>query len=125
MSRVDCTVQKECYPATICFILPSYTMLADLAVPVSVATEFCKPADLPPTDAVITKLFEWNAKKNPNYPFYVYQDGSRLEHVTYSMANRAMDRAARYVTAKVGVDIKSAGSTQPPVVGVLASAGER
>ena len=92
-------------------------------VPEHISTHFRTPDELlKRSDIVTSQLYEWNAKENPNYPLFVYYDGSQRQYITYSTANRAMDRAARYVASSVGGTVKEA-NTKPPVVALLAITG--
>lgn len=94
------------------------------ALPEHISTRFHSPNELlQRTDIAISQLYEWHAKENPDYPLFVYHDGSQRQYLTYSVANRAMDRVARYVAHAVGVITKEANPKQP-VVGLLASTGE-
>ncbi len=93
-------------------------------VPPHISTEFRAPDELlKRKDVVVSQLYQWHAKENPNYPLFVYYDEDKLEYITYAKANRAMDRASRYIASIVGVKYNHAGSNQP-VVAVLANAGE-
>ncbi|KAI0739414.1 acetyl-CoA synthetase-like protein [Daedaleopsis nitida] len=87
-------------------------------VPPHITTEFRAPLELlKRTDLVVSQIYEWNARENPNYPLFVYQDkdGDKLEYITYAIANRAIDRAARYVASRVGCGGKEAAPVQPIV----------
>ena len=89
-------------------------------LPSNVSTEFRVPSELIARDDVaIPEYYAWQAKANPNYPLFVYQDGDHLEYITYSQANRAMERIARFVASVVGT-----GHVVPPVVALYANAGE-
>ncbi|KAI0717761.1 acetyl-CoA synthetase-like protein [Cerioporus squamosus] len=94
-------------------------MPLDLAtLPAHVTTEFHPPTELlQRTDVVLPQLYEWHAKENPNYPLFVYYDGDHVEYITYSQANRAMDRVARFVASTVGT-----GHATQPVVALFANA---
>ncbi|KAI0739441.1 acetyl-CoA synthetase-like protein [Daedaleopsis nitida] len=100
-------------------------MPLDRAVtPATISTRFRKPEELLRRhDTAIPQLFEWHAKENPDYPLFVYHDGSKLEYITYSGANRAIDRAARFLASTVGASLhhKHARSS-PPVVAIFANA---
>ena len=88
-----------------------------------VSTEFREPSELIARDDVtIPQYYEWQAKVNPNYPLFVYQDGDRLGYVTYAQANRAMNRVARYVTSAVNTS-KCGHGGERSVVALLANAG--
>ncbi len=92
-------------------------------VPAHITTDFRPPEELiKRTDLVISQLYEWHRTANPNYPLFVYQDGDELQYITYTTANRAMDRAARYVASKVGCGGKEAAPVQP-IVALLANTG--
>ena len=71
--------------------------------------------------AVIPQLYDWHAKENPNYPLFVYHDGDKLEYITYSTVNRAIERAARYTASILG-EVAADGAGRK-IVGVLASTG--
>ncbi|TFK79675.1 acetyl-CoA synthetase-like protein [Polyporus arcularius HHB13444] len=94
-------------------------MPLDLAtLPAHVTTDFHPSTELvKQTDFVLPKVYEWHAKENPNYPLFVYHDGDHLQYITYSQANRAMDRIARFVASIVGT-----GHATPPVVALFANA---
>ena len=96
-------------------------MPLDIAtLPAHIATEFHKPTQLlERSDVILPQFYQWHATENPNYPLFVYQDGDHLEYITYSQANRAMERIARFVASVVGT-----GHVVPPVVALYANAGE-
>ena len=73
-------------------------------------------------DLVVTQLYEWNAKMNPNYPLFLYHDGEERRYITYSSAEVAVTRAARYVFRSVNPhgDVLE---TLRPVIGILANTG--
>lgn len=94
-------------------------------VPSHITTEFNRPLHLVKQGAALPELYSWHAQENPNYPLFTYQDGDRVEFITHAVANRAMDRAARYVLSS----LESGGSsvqvsTKPPTVAIFANAGE-
>ena len=92
-------------------------------LPSNVSTEFRVPSELIARDDVaIPEYYAWQAKANPNYPLFVYQDGDQLGYVTYAQANRAMDRVARYVTSVVQSSKRGHGGERP-VVALFANAG--
>ena len=87
-----------------------------------ISWDFHTPKELLKTaDVTVSQLYEWNAKENPNYPLFVYHDGTKLEYVTYSAANRAIDRVARYIATNVG--LSGADRSLPRVVALFANAG--
>ncbi|RPD77022.1 acetyl-CoA synthetase-like protein [Lentinus tigrinus ALCF2SS1-7] len=87
-------------------------------LPAHITTKFHHPTELlEREDFVLPQVYEWHAKNNPNYPLFLYQDGDHLEYVTYSQANRAMDRVARFVASTVGT-----GHAVSPVVALYANA---
>ena len=91
---------------------------------VHITFEFRAPGDdvLKNPALVITELYDWNAQNNPNYPIFVFHDGQKRQYITYSSANEAINRAARYACSSVG----SPGGTpgQPRrLVAVLANTG--
>lgn len=94
-------------------------------VPSHIATEFRRPLDLVEKGATVPDLYTWNAQENANYPLFTYQDGDKVEFITYAAANRAMERAARYIVS--GLDSRE-GSAQAtanqPTMAIFASAGE-
>ena len=93
-------------------------------VPSHISTEFRAPDELlRRTDVAVPQLYQWHAKENPNYPLFVYHDGQKLEYVTYSQANRAMDRAARYVASSVSTTRRDASAARP-VVALFANTGQ-
>ncbi|KAL7278170.1 hypothetical protein ACG7TL_008143 [Trametes sanguinea] len=93
-------------------------------VPPHVTTDF-RPLVTSAKDPLtsVPVLYEWHAKNNPNYPLFTYHDGKQREYITYSAANAAIDRAARYVAS--GLD-KPALLVQTgvdrPIVGIFANA---
>lgn len=94
-------------------------------VPSHIATEFKRPLHLVEQGAALSELYSWHARENPNYPLFTYQDGDKVEFITHASANRAMDRAARYVLYNVesgGSPVQA--STKPPTVAIFANAGE-
>ncbi len=94
-------------------------------VPANIATEFHRPLDLVEKGTTVPELYAWNAQENANYPLFTYQDGDKVEFITYADANSAMDRAARYIVS--GLDSRE-GSAQAtansPTVAIFANAGE-
>ncbi|KAI9065203.1 acetyl-CoA synthetase-like protein [Trametes sanguinea] len=88
-------------------------------VPPHIATEFRAPVDLLREGIAPSKLYDWHAKENPNYPLFTYQDGEAIKFITYSAANRAIDRAARYIAASVGA---RDATVEHPIVAILANA---
>ena len=92
-------------------------------LPAHIASSFQPPKELlARKDTVIPQLYDWQAKVNPNYPVFVYEDDQQLKYITYGMAKRAIDRAARFVLSRVGSIGKEADSN-PPVVAIFANAG--
>ncbi|CDO77413.1 hypothetical protein BN946_scf184857.g20 [Trametes cinnabarina] len=71
-------------------------------VPPHISTEFRAPLDLLNKGVAAPVLYDWHAKENPDYPLFTYYDGNKPEFITYATANRAIDRAARYVTSGFG-----------------------
>ncbi|OJT12273.1 Linear gramicidin synthase subunit D [Trametes pubescens] len=92
-------------------------------VPANIATEFHRPLDLVEKGTTVPELYAWNAQENANYPLFTYQDGDKVEFITYADANSAMDRAARYIVS--GLDSRE-GSAQAtansPTVAIFANA---
>ncbi|OSD01062.1 acetyl-CoA synthetase-like protein [Trametes coccinea BRFM310] len=72
-------------------------------VPSHISTEFRQPLEeFKQGKIVVPQLYEWHAKENPNYPLFTYYDGEKPEYITYATANRAIDRAARYIASGLG-----------------------
>ena len=93
-------------------------------LPAHLSSEFRVPEDLlKRDDTALPNLYDWNAKENPNYPLFLYHDPAtaKNEYITYSTANEAINRAARYITHSVGREANA--PTGSPVVGVLANTG--
>ena len=92
-------------------------------LPKNVAVDFRAPTHLVERKGVaVPQLYQWNAVENPNYPLFVYDDGGKLEYITYAAANAAMDRAARYVLRSVGCGCNTFAASRP-VVAILANTG--
>ncbi|KAI9056494.1 acetyl-CoA synthetase-like protein [Trametes sanguinea] len=88
-------------------------------VPSHISTEFRAPLDLLKQDVALPQIYDWHAKENPNYPLFTYHNGEKPQYITYAAANRAIDRAARYIASALGPrDAKTA----PPTVAVFANA---
>ena len=98
--------------------------MSSTSVP-TITGEFNAPGEevLSNPNLVISDLFAWNARHNPSYPLFRWNDGGELRHITYSTANEAMVRSARYALVSMG---PSTDPTSPPrrVVAVLANTGE-
>ncbi|KAI0755845.1 acetyl-CoA synthetase-like protein [Fomes fomentarius] len=91
-------------------------------LPARITSDFLASEELVKRDDIaIPQFYEFHDKHNPNYPIFLYHDGKELKYITYATANRAIDRAARYIGSKVGVNHKHAGNDKP-VVGILANA---
>ena len=60
------------------------------------------------------QIFEWHATENPDYPFYRFHDGSKINTLTYAQAIGGIRRAARYVKACIPT---------PQIVAVIANIG--
>ncbi|OSD00551.1 acetyl-CoA synthetase-like protein [Trametes coccinea BRFM310] len=88
-------------------------------VPPHIVTEFRAPSDLLKEGVAPSKLYDWHATENPNYPLFTYQDGDVVQFITYSVANRAINRAAHYIAASVGA---RDATVERPIVAVLANA---
>ena len=89
-----------------------------------IRSEFHAPEELlGREDTTLSHLYHWNAKANPYYPLFVYHDpvNAKLEYITYSAANEAINRAARYFTHSVGSGSNVGEET--PVIGILANSG--
>ena len=74
-------------------------------------------------DVTLSDLYHWNAKENANYPLFHYHDPAtaKNEYITYSAANEAFNRSARYLTHSVGRE--STSPTGLPVIAILANTG--
>ncbi len=94
-------------------------------LPSHISLDFHVPYELlKHEDATLSHLYHWNAEENPNYPLFLYHDpatGAKVEYITYSTANEAINRAARYLTHSVGRE--STALTGLPVIGILANTG--
>ena len=93
-------------------------------LPAYVSPEFRVPDELlKRNDTALPRLYDWNAKENPNYPLFLYYDPAtgKNHYITYSVANEAINRAARYITHTVGRE--SSEPTGSPVVAILANTG--
>ncbi|OSD00523.1 acetyl-CoA synthetase-like protein [Trametes coccinea BRFM310] len=88
-------------------------------VPSNISTEFRAPFDLLKQDVALPQIYDWHAKENPNYPLFTYHDGEKPQYITYAAANRAIDRAARYVASALG---PRKADAPPPTVAVFANA---
>ncbi len=97
--------------------------LAAQDLPDHLCSDFHVPEELlTRKDTTLSHLYDWNAKENPHYPLFVYHDpgtSTKLEYITYSTANAAIDRATRYFAHTVGRDLTA--STGTPVIGILAN----
>ncbi|KAI9060104.1 acetyl-CoA synthetase-like protein [Trametes sanguinea] len=88
-------------------------------VPSYISTEFRQPLEeLKQGNIVAPQLYEWHAKENPNYPLFTYYDGEKPEYITYATANRAIDRAARYIASGLGPLYET---TPRPIVALFAN----
>ncbi|KAI1791167.1 acetyl-CoA synthetase-like protein [Ganoderma leucocontextum] len=91
-------------------------------LPAHVCSDFHVPEELlKREDITLSHLYHWNAKENPHYPLFVYHDpaSAKLEYITYSTANQAINRVARYFKHRVGQE--SNAGTGTPVIGILAN----
>lgn len=97
--------------------------LAD--IPSHLSMEFHSPSSAIEKGATIPELYDWHAKENPDYPLFSYHDGEKSEYITYSSANRAIDRVARYVLSGLGPVASTAerGAAKLPTVAIFARAG--
>ncbi|KAI0357816.1 acetyl-CoA synthetase-like protein [Trametes cingulata] len=91
-------------------------------VPSHISTDFHAPLELVKKGVTIHELYDWHAKENPNHPLFIYHDGEKLEFITYSAANRAIDRAARYVLSGLGPNAATQSDGKRPTVAILANA---
>lgn len=115
-----------CHPADtdLPFEVIGLKMPLSNTLPARITSDFLASEELVKRDDIaIPQFYEFHEKHNPNYPVFLYHDGEKLQYITYATANRAIDRAARYIGSKVGVNHKHAGNDKP-VVGILANAGE-
>ena len=93
-------------------------------LPAHISSEFRVPEDLlKRDDTALPHLYDWNAKENPNYPLFLYHDPATAtnHYITYSTANEAINRAARYIIHSVGRE--ASAPTGSPIVGILANTG--
>ena len=93
-------------------------------LPPHISSDFRVPEEfLSRKDATLSHLYQWNARENPDYPLFLYHDPVRgkIQYITYSAANEAINRAARYLIHSVGRE--SIAPTGLPVVGILANTG--
>ena len=69
--------------------------------------EFHAPGEdlLKKPDLALQQLYDWNATNNPDYPLFVFADGQQRRYITYSAANEAINRAARYALSSVGPNV--------------------
>ncbi|KAH9939795.1 acetyl-CoA synthetase-like protein [Epithele typhae] len=93
------------------------------SLPAHISTHWTPPSDelLKRSDLVLPHLFAYHAIHNPNYPFFVYNDGVQNTWVTYSEVNAAMTRAARYFLTTAGPHPDSGPGATPRVVAVMAN----
>ncbi|KAI0350281.1 acetyl-CoA synthetase-like protein [Trametes cingulata] len=93
-------------------------------VPAHISTEFrAPPAELLANGITLPELYGWHARENATYPLFTYHDGTKSEFVTYSTANRAIDRTARYVLSGLGRHARAPErGTKPPTVAIFANA---
>lgn len=101
--------------------------LAAQDLPAHISSDFRVPTEfLNREGTTLSHLYDWNARENPDYPLFVYHDpqaaSEKLEYITYSTANEAFNRAARYLTHSAG-GRETATPTGLPVLGVLANTG--
>ncbi|KAM5540084.1 hypothetical protein V8D89_006224 [Ganoderma adspersum] len=90
--------------------------------PAHISSHFRVPEEfLKREDATLSHLYHWHAKENPNYPLFLYHDPAtaKLEYITYSTADEAFNRSARYLTHSVGRE--SSAPTGLPVIAILAN----
>ncbi|KAI0370654.1 acetyl-CoA synthetase-like protein [Pilatotrama ljubarskyi] len=93
-------------------------------VPSHISTDFrSPPAELLKKGVTLPELYSWQAKENPHYPLFTYHDGDKSEFITYATANRAMERAARYILSGLGRHAAApAPGANPPTVAIFANA---
>ena len=71
-------------------------------------------------ELINTRIYEWNARHNPNYPIFVFHDGKEPKYITYATAYKAIVRAAQYVHSFAYASSKK---TRRPVVAIIANTG--
>ena len=84
---------------------------------------FTAPSDDVFSDSsfIVPDLYAWSAQYNPYYPLFLYVDNGQHRYITYSTANEAINRAARYALSCTGQVRKP--SPHRPVVAILANTG--
>ena len=90
-----------------------------------ISLEFHPPTDITQkwTDLVITDLYDYNAKHNPNYPLFLFHDGQEKKYVTWSTTTKGITRAARYAISCVGPHSKEPGKPRRTVA-IIANTGK-
>ncbi|OSC98632.1 acetyl-CoA synthetase-like protein [Trametes coccinea BRFM310] len=98
--------------------------LSPADIPSHITSEFKPPLELLAGDVPsLPDIYRWNAKNNPNYPLFTYHDGVKREFITYAIADKAIDRVARYIVSALGPYRASAEPvTPPPTVALFANA---
>ncbi|CDO73877.1 hypothetical protein BN946_scf185016.g34 [Trametes cinnabarina] len=98
--------------------------LSPADVPSYITSEFQPPLALLEGEAPsLSDIYRWNAQNNPKYPILTYHDGVKQEFITYAVADKAIDRAARYIVSGLGPYRASAEpATPPPTVALFANA---
>ncbi|KAI0364205.1 acetyl-CoA synthetase-like protein [Pilatotrama ljubarskyi] len=91
-------------------------------VPSHITTDFHAPLELVKKGVTMHDLYDWHAKENSDYPLFTYHDGDKLEFITYSAANSAMDRAARYAISGLGSNATTQSDGKRPTVAIFANA---
>lgn len=66
-------------------------------------------------------IIEWIADHNPEHPFFVYHDGTKLNEVSWRRVRDGIHRAAHYFSDRVK---GPTSTTDRPVIAILASTGE-
>ncbi|KAM5540085.1 hypothetical protein V8D89_006225 [Ganoderma adspersum] len=95
--------------------------LLSTQVPKNVAVDFeVMKGVLERKDISVPQLYQWNAAENPNFPLFVYDNSGEPEYITYTTANAAMDRVARYVLRSAGRSSETFDGSRP-IFAILAN----
>ena len=89
-----------------------------------ISLEFHPPTELTQKwrDLVVTDLYDYNAKHNPNYPLFLFHDGQEKKYLTWSTADKGITRAARYAVSCVGPHTNESGKPRRTVA-MIANSG--
>ena len=74
--------------------------------------------------STIPELFEWSSINNPEHPLFRYWDGLKLQDICYREVNRSIRKAAHIVLDALKASEEQLSSGKPPVVAILAIAGQ-